>query len=74
MIHSLVLQWLIAVLLRQKFERYFVQATQLDSYRPLLRAVNRTDCYPCVVLIDGWRLSVLMPHEAARLPILEDDV
>ena len=73
MIHPIVIQWLIAVLLRQKFERVFQLATITDSYGPLLRAVNRTDCYPCVVLIDGWRLSVLMPHEADRLPILEDE-
>lgn len=71
--HPFILQWLIARLLWLKLEPAFLRAIQRDDYGPLLRAVNRTDCYPCLVRIDGWHLSIFARFEAPALPLLADD-
>lgn len=69
-LHPVVLHWLIAELLWATFAPVFVLARRWDDYTPILEAVNKTDCHPCVVRIDGWSLSVLTPETAARSPYL----
>lgn len=71
-LHPVTLRWLIAELLRLRLEPVLLRATQRDDVSLLLRAVNRTDCYPCLVLIDGWILQIFTREEAAARPYLFD--